>query len=68
MLCSLHAKTQELWRNRPRHQTIMKTHMETGIPFFWLEHWSKGRCKIPPVDYIETLYTHLSGKSLDLVD
>ena len=56
----------ELWRNRPRSVTIMRVHMDTDIPFHWLVHFSKGRVKNPPVDYVEKLYVHLSGRELDL--
>ena len=66
MQCKLLTVTLSLWKERPRTQTIMRVHIDTEIPFHWLVHFSKGRVKNPPVNYIETLYVYLSGKELDL--
>lgn len=60
-------RTQQLFRDRPRHRTIVQISMETEIPEDWLRKFAVvGKQKTPNVYYVETLYRHLSGKSLEI--
>lgn len=62
----LRQQTLNLLKERPRHRTLARISMDTGIPFFWLEHFSKGRTKNPNCDTVEKLYIYLTGRELEL--
>lgn len=58
-------KTLELFKDRPRSMTFEDISKETGLPIGWLGTLGQGR-NGHSVTRIETLYTYLSGKELDL--
>jgi hypothetical protein len=73
MACgTLHAATLELVLNRPRALTFAKLSEELNVAGHepitdcWLEQFARSNIKRPPVDRIQRIYEHLSGKTLDI--
>ncbi len=62
----LKKKTLELFIKLPRHIRNNDIAEATGLKNAWITDFTKGRIKSPNVDYVETLYTFLAGKPLDL--
>ena len=62
----LKKRTLELFIALPRNVKNNDIAKATGLKNAWLTDFTKGRIKSPNVDYVETLYTFLSGKSLDV--
>lgn len=62
----LHARTLELLKARARTVTLKSISEETGLEEFWLSKFQNETINDPSVNRIETLYEHLSGKSLEV--
>ena len=59
---SLFSKTRELLDKDSR--TPLELHQVTGIPFYWLTSFQKGKIKNPAVNRVQYLYEYLTGKKL----
>lgn len=57
-------KTRELLHADKR--SIPDIFKESGIPYYWLQNFSRNAMKNPSVYKVEKLYTFLSGKELSL--
>jgi hypothetical protein len=46
------------------NNALMDVHKESGLPFFWLLDFKRGRTDGASVNRVQFLYEHLSGKKL----
>ena len=53
--------TKELFKVRPRTQTIALIAAETGLDAAWVAEFSKGRRKSVDADKLQTLFEFLTG-------
>lgn len=66
MLTTLRDKTQYLLNNRPRTVSLDDIAVATGLEKHWIKSFGLARSEDPGVCKVETLYTYLTGKSLDI--
>ncbi len=59
---SLFTKTRSLLLADGR--TPLELHQATGIPFYWLSSFSKGKIMNPAVNRVQYLYEYLTGTKL----
>ena len=62
----LRAKVLELLDNRPRTVTLKDIAEGSGLPEAWLKTFAAGKIADPSVNRVETLYTYLTGKPLNV--
>jgi len=64
---SLQKTTFELLRNRPASMKLSDVAEATGLPLTWIKSFNlQGDRKGSSSDKVQTLYEHLSGKSLEI--
>lgn len=66
MKSNLRERTLDLVRNRPPSLTLKTLASEADVNYDWLKSFVTGRIPSPGVDNVEKLYTHMTGKQLDL--
>lgn len=62
----LYNVTLQLLADRPRRLTLNKIAEDTKLNIGWLMDFGTRRIKEPSVFKVETLYTYLTGKPLDV--
>jgi hypothetical protein len=61
--CALLIKTRKMVQAL-NNNALMDVHKESGLPFFWLLDFKRGRTDGASVNRVQFLYEHLSGKKL----
>lgn len=54
-------------RSRPRDLTLQQIADSTGLPKTWLEKFSQDKTDHPSVNYVLTLYQHLTKTKVSLI-
>lgn len=55
-------------RKRPRDLTLQQIADATGLPKTWIEKFSQGKNDHPSVNYVSTLYQHLTKTTIRLIE
>jgi hypothetical protein len=62
----LRDKVLTLLEERPRSLTLKDVAEGSGLPEAWLKSFASRKINDPSVNRVETLYTYLTGKPLDV--